>query len=463
MIPLWDFQHDILKALRLVYRNGARAPLLVSPTGSGKTVMFCHMALNHLKRGGRVLILVHRQELTQQVSDTLQQFHVEHGFIAAGFPDRVAEVNVASVFTLIKRLDTLDWAPTLIIVDEAHHAAASTWSRILKQYPDAHVLGVTATPVRLSGEGLGEAFDVMVQGPQTQELIDRGFLSPFRAYCPTAPDLTGVRRRLGEFVQSDLVAKVDRPNITGSAVEHYRSHGKDGQGVAFCVSVEHAHHVAAQFKDARYSAACIDGSMPTEWRRQMVADFRRRELRLLTSCDLISEGFDCPGIEVGISLRPTHSMGLWRQQMGRCLRISPGKTEAILLDCAGNAMRHGLPSEDIAWTLNGKQTVADGGGKKVRVCPKCWGSVRAGARACHCGHVFEVAPRVVAGRAGELYEVTPEEVEAARKKKARVDLQNFHALKTLGIKRGYKDPEAWARQILAGQKAKKTRGVTVNE
>jgi superfamily II DNA or RNA helicase len=294
-------------------------------------------------------------------------------------------------------------------------------------------------------------------------LIDRGYLSPFRTFCPAVPDLAGVRRRMGEFVQSELVARVDRPGITGNAIDHYAKHVEGRQAVAFCVSVEHAHHVAEQFRAALCDAACLDGSMPRDWRRDIVRDFKARRLRVLTSCDLISEGFDCPGIEVGISLRPTQSLGLWLQQMGRCLRTSPGKAEAVLLDCAGNALRHGLPTEPRQWTLNGSQTKkADDSGPKPRVCPKCWAYMRSSARAClGCGHVFEVTPRTVPKRDGELFEVTADELAAARKKEQQKETQDFFALKTLAMNRGYKNPDAWAKRVLAQAAAKKARQVSV--
>jgi superfamily II DNA or RNA helicase len=459
MIPLWDFQKEIRHSLRCAYRDGARSVLLVAPTGSGKTVMFCDMARNHIARGGRVLILVHRQELTQQVSETLTQFDVEHGFIAAGFPDRLAAVNIASVFTLAKR--RIAWRPTLIIVDEAHHAVGSTtWGAILDGYPEAHVLGVTATPIRLSGEGLGESFEVLVSGPTTQELIDRGYLCRFRTFCPSSPDLEGVHKRMGEFVQAEVAARIDRPGITGDAVSHYRLHAEGRQAVAFCVSVEHAHHVAEKFKSAGYPAICIDGSMPSEWRRQIVADFKRRELKVLTSCGLIDEGFDCPGIEVDIDLAPTWSLGRHLQRRGRCLRIAPGKEDAVLLDCAGNILRHGLPTEVRQWSLNGRAvSKADSdAGASVRVCPYCFAAMPSTFRHCQsCGRVFPITPRKVPNRKGELREMTAEQIAAVRRQQEVGMTKDLETLMQLGQRRGYKDPAAWARHVLEGRAKKKAR------
>lgn len=466
MIELHDFQVREVQQLREAFRGGARAPLLVAPTGSGKTVVFSYMARNHISRPGRrVLILVHRQELIDQVADTLNRFEVRHGYWCPGTrPSANDRVIVGSVFTVVRSV-ALGWMPSLIIVDEAHHAVDSTtWGRVLQHY-GCHVLGVTATPVRLSGEGLGESFDTLIHGPTTQELIERGYLCRFRTFCPSAPDLSRVHRRMGEYVTKDLASACDRPALTGDAVAHYRRHADGRQAVAFCVSVEHAHHVAESFRGAGYQAAHIDGSVPSNHRFEMVRDFRERRLKVLTSCDLISEGFDVPSIEVGISLRPTQSLGMWLQQMGRCLRTAPGKEEAILLDHAGNAMRHGLPSEPREWTLNGcKSASADDRAPSVRICPKCWAAMASHVRRCvQCGSEFEVIPRTVGKKAGELEEMTADQIAALRYKETEVDKRSLEVLTALGQRRGYKDPAAWARHVLEGQQKKKVRKVRAQE
>lgn len=459
MIELHPFQKQSVEDIRAVYRAGARRPLLVSPTGSGKTVMFSFITQGHVAKGGRVLILVHRQELMDQVAEMLGNFDTPFGGIS---PDWAWEpskaVQVASVFTMVRRT----WNPTLIIVDEGHHACGSTtWGKVIAAHPKARVLGVTATPIRLSGEGLSESFDVLVQGPTTQQLIEQGHLSRFRTFCPSTPDLSAVHKRMGDFKISELVSAVDRPSLTGDAVTQYRRHALGRQGVAFCVSVEHAKHVADDFKSAGIAAMNIDGGLPREWRRDIVRDFKAKKLQILTSCDLISEGFDCPGIEVGISLRPTHSLGLWLQQFGRCLRVAPGKTEAIMLDHAGNAMRHGLPTDPREWSLEGTASAKGPRTPSIRVCPECFAAMAAYHPKCiQCGHQFVAAPRQIERREGALEEMTPEQLEEARAAQAATDKKALEILTNLGRRRGYGAPEQWARHVLAGQKKKKTRSVT---
>lgn len=460
MITLRDDQQHCVGQLRLAYRNGARAPLFVAPCGFGKTVLFAYMTRSHVEKGGRVLILVHRGELLDQVCGTLSAFDVLHSVVAAGRErgNIYARVAVGSVQTAVRRELA---PPSLIIVDEAHHCVNGTaYGQVLSRYAKAHRLGVTATPLRLSGEGLGESFDAIVEGPSSQQLIDSGNLSPFRIFCPPTAELVGVKRRAGDFNTAELAQAVDRPSITGSAVDHYARRAPGKQAVAFCVSIEHAQHVAAQFRDAGVSAQSLDGAMPSEWRRDVVRDFREGRLKILASCDLISEGFDVPGIECGIFLRPTMSLGLWLQQFGRCLRTAPGKTEAVILDHAGNTLRHGLPTDDRQWTLAGSKSRDSraGGVPSVRICKACFAANRATMPRCVvCGNLFPVESRTVPQRQGELEEATPEQIAQARAHRQEQDAKSLAALVKLGKMKGYANPEGWARHVLAGRDAKKVK------
>lgn len=463
MISLYPYQLEMVENIRSAYRKRFRAPLLVAPTGSGKTILFSHMAMRHSEKQGRVLILVHRQELIEQVADTLRRFDVDYQIIGKGWTV-CSRVAIGSVFTVIRRLPKMDWKPSFIIVDEAHHAAASTtWGKVLAAFPQAHKLGVTATPIRLSGEGLSDSFDVLIQGPTTQQLIDDGYLSRFRVFCPSSPDLSAVHKRVGDYVTKELELVVDRPSLTGDAVDHYMRHAKDRQAVAFCVSVSHAKHVAEQFMAAGVAAQSIDGSLPDLWRRGIVKDFRQGRLKVLTSCDLISEGFDVPNIQCGISLRPTASLGLWLQQFGRCLRISTGKTDTVFLDHAGNALRHGLPSEDRDWSLAGSREKRNSERiPSIRICKKCFAANKTTATVCaSCGQAFEPKPRKVSKKKGELEELTPESMAALAQRRKQGTAQSLEALTELGKMRGYKNPSAWAAHVWHGRNLKKQRKVNV--
>jgi len=463
VITLKPYQQTAVNGIRANYRAGRKAVLLVMPTGSGKTVTFSYICQHAAARNNSVLILAHRAELIDQISTTLKAFDVEHGIMSAGSKLRPTQqqrsVIVGSTQTVINRLDRL--SPDLIITDEAHHATSvNTLGRIYKHWYNVHRLGVTATPCRLSGEGLGDCYDSMVQGPTTQQLIDSGDLSPVTVFAPPLIDVSHLHTRMGEFVHKELSEAADKPSITGDAVEHYKRLAAGKRAVVFCVSVDHARHVAAQFNASGVSALHIDGSMPSHDRKRAVTEFKQGAINVLTSCDLISEGFDCPGIEVGISLRPTASLGLWIQQVGRCLRTFDGKSRALILDHAGNTLRHGLPTEDRSWTLEGSERARRGSKDRlptsVRVCPKCFSAQRSGGYACQgCGHVFKVKGRTLQEKDGELKEVTEVKKFLAQKRKEQASSQSLESLTELGRQRGYRDPRKWAMFVLSGRQKKR--------
>lgn len=459
MINLRPYQESAINEVRAAFRQSPSV-LLVAPTGSGKTVMFSYISHSAVAKGKRIWIMAHRVELVDQISETLKRFNVAHGFIAAGYPKAPGmHVQACSVQTLIRRMPE-NQPPDLIIIDEAHHATlVNTIGRILAAYPKALMLGVTATPTRLSGEGLGDVFKTMVLGPTTQQLIDLGALSPVTVYAPPTVDLSALHVRAGDFVISEAAEAMDKPKITGDAVTHYRKHAEAKRAVAFCTSVDHARHVAMSFVEAGFKSVHIDGTMERTMRRNVVQAFQKGEIHVLTSCDLVSEGFDCPGIEVGISLRPTASTGLWIQQVGRCLRTADGKSRAIILDHAGNTLRHGLPTDDREWSLEGRERAARGSKGEavlsVRVCTQCFSAQPSGAPSCkHCGHVFPIQARKVEEVEGELQEVL-----ASRKaRKEQGSARSIEALIEIGKLRGYRDPLAWANYVYRGRMAKGRAG-----
>ena len=455
-IVLRDYQHKAIEDVRAAFRCKQRSVLLVAPTGSGKTVIFSYIAQRATALGNKVLILAHRQELLDQIGETLNAFQVQYGFVAAVYPECAsAPVQIASVQTLARR--SLGFNPELIICDEAHHCTRkNTYGRILSRYPRARILGVTATPLRLSGEGLGEIYSALVNGPTVQQLIDIGALSAVRIFAPPAPQLGNLHVRAGEFITAEVQTAMDKPKITGDAVDHYRKHANNLPAVVYTASIEHAVHVTQEFNHAGYKALSIDGKMDRSARREAVRLFRARDITHLISCDLISEGFDCPGIHVGISLRPTASLGLWLQQVGRCLRPYPGKPHAIILDHAGNTLRHGLPTEDRDWSLAGREksrraaTAVDA--PSVRVCPRCFSAQRSGLAACKaCGHVFAIASRKVDAIDGELEEVRV--VNPERREQGMA--QSLEKLTELGRIRGYASPERWAKYVFEGRQQKR--------
>ena len=397
MIQLRRYQKAAIDEVRLAFQM-VRRVLLVSPTGSGKTVMFSYLCKAVVSKGKRVTILVHREELLEQVCKTLDAFGVEYGVIAAGHPPRACPVQVASVFTLVNRLDSYP-EPDLVITDEAHHACSgSTWSRVFAHWHGCYLLGVTATPARLDGKPLSGHFDYMVLGPTPSGLMDSGDLSQYLLFAP--PIAIGkLRKRMGDYVQEDLRREMDKPQLVGDAVEHYSRVAPGKRALAFCVSLTHAANTERAFTDAGYRAARIDGEMKRDHRRKLVEDFTAGRIQVLTSCELVSEGFDLPAIEVVILMRPTASLTLHLQQLGRGLRVFPGKDRAIILDHAGNCGNHGLPDDDREWVLEEDEAAARKRksapkAATLRLCGKCYAYAKSGTMVCaHCGWQWPTGSR----------------------------------------------------------------------
>jgi DNA repair protein RadD len=486
VITLRTYQSDAVNGIRRAYREGKRAPLLVLPTGGGKTVTFSYVTQSAAAKGRCVYLLVHRAELVKQIAGTLARFGCTHNIIAPGpivrqcqadqfrahgrtYVQPGARVFVASVQTLVKRLDKIptDMAPDLIVIDEAHHLTAGTmWGTVVEKFPKAYLLPVTATPCRLDGKGLGLGAggfcDELIMGPTMRELIEAGALSPYRIFAPpNALDLSGVKTRAGDYAKDQLATAVDKPMITGDVVQHYHRLAAGRRALVFCVSVEHARHVASEFAASGVESEFLDGTLDASEREAIIKRFEAGTTMVLTSCDLVSEGFDCPAIEAAILLRPTQSLSLYLQQVGRALRMFPGKTEAIILDHVGAVQTHGLPDEDREWSLDGvkrgkRQAANDNepGVDRVSTCPKCFTIHLPAAECPTCGHVYPIKARQLEQADGELQEITGDQLEAMRRQrramqgKAETVEDLVHKL---GMSRGRAQKIVQARQAKAQQ------------
>ena len=451
---LRGYQENLIEDARRAIRDGARAPLLVLPTGGGKTAISAEIMGSAARKGRRSVFIVHRRELVIQTSRTFDKVGIEHGIIAAGFsPSPHAPVQIASIQTLARR--ELPWDPDMMVFDEAHHVASETWDQLFNRYSRAHRLGVTATPMRLDGRGLGDWLDHMIEGPTVRWLIDNGFLSRYRIFAPSTPDMTGVRSRAGDWATSEVADRMDKPSITGDAIEHYRKLCNGARAIVFATNIEHSKHIVAQFEAAGYPAAHLDGKTDRLVRDQTLARFAAGEIRILSNVDLFGEGFDVPAIEAAILLRPTQSTGLYLQQVGRALRVCEGKEEAIILDHAGNALRHGLPDEIREWNLDPqeKRKRAASDAPPIKQCDECF-AVHEPAPVCPvCGHVYHVVQRKIEQREGELIELSEEMLKRQRKKE-QSSARSLEDLIALATARQYKNPRKWAEYVYSHRQRK---------
>lgn len=463
---LRSYQAGDVDRIHDAFSAGNNRILYVLPTGGGKTVSFVEIAKRAADHGTRTAILVHRDTLLLQASRKLYECGVRHSIIAPGHSGRYNDqIHVASVQTLVRRLDRYEF--DFLIPDEAHHAVSPTYRKIFQRWPNAHVLGVTATPIRTDGQGLNSIFDTMVCGPSINALIRDGYLVEPIAYGPAKPvELGNLRTRMGDYDQAQLADAMDRTEITGDAVAHYRRLCPGAPAVVFCVNVKHAEDVASDFAAAGFRAASVDGNMDQGEVRRRVAGLSDGTIQVLTSCDLISEGFDAPGVVAAILLRPTKSLAVYLQQVGRALRpvYAPGfdladrvgrlraiaassKPNAVILDHAGNCFRHGMADDDREWTLEGRKKRGAASGIaapmiEVRQCPKCFHCHKPAPACPGCGHVYIVVvsePDVIAG---ELTQIDKEALRRARKDLIR-GARTYPDLKDVARRLGYSSQWAW--------------------
>jgi DNA repair protein RadD len=453
-LELRNYQHNVSADFDCEVAAGRKSIALIAPCGAGKTIILADIARRYHSAGRSVLVLAHRREIITQTHEKLARHGVRSGIIQAGIDPRPLErVQVASIGTLWSRAfrseAMLRPDADLLIIDECHHATARTYKKIIEAYPDAILLGLTATPCRGDGGGLGGIFETMIECPQVAELIDLGYLVKSRVYAPIDPDLRGVGTRNGDYVEGDLAARMDRPQLVGDIVTHWHKFGERRKTVAFAVNVAHSIHLRDEFCRSGVRAEHIDGTTPKDDRDATLARLASGEIELVTNCMVLTEGWDMPEVGCCILARPTKKMGLYRQMIGRVLRPAPGKADAVILDHSGAVYRHGQPADHVDWKLDpDSQAVSPehqarkkGSGSRLLECTQC-SVMRVGGLPCPCCGFLPARPaKYVPIEDGELGLV------ANGKACASVTTQQeriiFHAeLRHIADKRGHKP--GWA-------------------
>jgi superfamily II DNA or RNA helicase len=416
----------------------------VLPTGGGKTVIFSRLVADF---GAPVVVIAHRKELVSQISRSLAAEGVTHRVIAPretvrmiasansrafgqAYISPTAPVGVAGVDSL-GRVDER-WAASikLVVQDEAHHMLqANKWGKALARFPNAQLVGFTATPERSDGKGLGKHadgfFTDIVPGPTMRDLIDAGHLSDYRLFAPesTKLDLSAVptSSATGDYNQPKLRSTMHAAKITGDVVNHYLDLASGKLGLTFVTDVEAAKEIAEAYRAAGVPAEAISAKTPPAERSAAIRRFARRELLQLVNVDLFGEGFDLASaagmdvcVEAASMVRPTQSFGVWCQQFGRALRLGPGKTRAIVIDHVGNTMRHNGPP-DMPRPISLDARAKGSRGKPddvpmIRICVGCSQPYPRERTVCpYCGHEWKpAARRTPEDVEGDLVELDPE-------------------------------------------------------
>ena len=417
-MKLRDYQQRGLDDIRAALRAGARSVLYQLPTGGGKTVVFAAAIHSAATRGRRVLVLTHRAELVEQCARKLTDLGLLPGVIGASVRGASTApgdaCRVAMVQTYARRGPDPQWRPELVVVDEAHLAAAPTWQRVLvEMHGDAWRLGVTATPQRLDGQPLRPLFSTLVAGPTVAELQAAGHLVPIRTYSVPGADLSGVKLRAGDFVVVEAAEAMSRPHLVGSVVDHYRKLADGRSGIVYASSIDHARKLAASFVAEGIGAEVVTGSTPRDERADILQRLRDGRLRIVCNYGVLIEGFDAPRVSyVGLA-RPTASLTVYLQAIGRGARPAPGKRDLVVCDHAGNAaQRFGLPEQSRPWSLDGSKRGPRGAVAEVLTVTTCESCLAVYSRQQHgdtcprCGAAVQVKPRRLRVVNGELVQLT---------------------------------------------------------
>lgn len=360
---LRQYQKDNKEKIYEVWET-KRSVMLQMPTGTGKTRLFSSIIKDIESYSGSnnvdisILVMVHRMELIDQIVKTLlTNYNLKSGVIQSGYRQSPEQcLQVASVQTLSRRLEK--WAEKrfdFIIVDEAHHVPAESYIKIINAFPNAKILGVTATPYRLSGEGFTDIFDELIVSPSVKEFIDMGVLSKYDYYS-VRPN-SEIQRELdkiksyqgGDYTDAEMTRVCDNDHIRAQVVETYLKYAKGKKGIIYTINKEHNYNLCSDFRKNGIRTVAIDSNTPTDIRLKYIDDFKNGQIDIICNVNIFSEGFDCPDIEFIQLARPTQSLSMYLQQVGRGLRIAQGKEKCIFLDNVGLYNRFGFPSARRKW------------------------------------------------------------------------------------------------------------------
>ena len=398
-MALRQYQKDTLNDIIRSQRDGNKNILLQAATGSGKTVMASAFVKHMIEQNKNVLFLAHRRELITQCSDKLTKEGIKHGIIMAGetaqfwHNTQVASIDTLRSRSITNKTEELPKAD-LVIIDEAHRSLSRTYLKIIGMYANSQVLGLTATPIRSDGKGLGYIFSDMVKAPSIATLIKQGHLVSCQYFAPTIPDLNGIQNYMGDYNATELANRMDKPKLIGDIVSSWKKIANNKKTIVFASSVAHSKNIAESFIDIGINAAHIDGTTDHAERERVLDEFNNGNLKIICNCMVLTEGFDCPPAEVCVLARPTKSLGMYIQMVGRVLRPYEGKEYATIIDHSGAVYTHGFVEDDIDWTLDPKNTMTIKERKLAKpkeeaqiICEGCF-SMYSGSNICsRCGHI----------------------------------------------------------------------------
>ena len=475
-MKLREYQLDIVDELTRGFA-AHRAICLQLATGGGKTAISGEIARRLIRNkgdavGGYGLFLVHRRELVRQAVNTFKAFGLERhvGVIQAGVPETPwAGLQVASVQTLRRRVKRLHWLkPHIIFIDEAHHCRAATWEYIIGHYPRSRLLGLTATPARTDGKGLGTMFDKLVCGPSHLELVRLGFLAETQTFwVPAGLDLQGVGKVAGDYNQGQMDKRVTDV-VIANGFKNFVKYASDRQTLHYAVTRRHSKAFVETAKSNGYAAEHVDGDTPSHIRDDIFKRFEEKKIQILSNVGIATEGYDCPSCSCAIIGRPTKSIVLWRQMVGRPMRPKPDGLSAMILDLAGND-DCGDPDSEIEWTLEDgvNEDKAKRERRNTRTCAKCGFSfpvAKTVCPVCNAVHLTKTAEEVDVELEGRRANTKPAPYGGQSRKVVNAKVfgiirrgGDIEELKDLARSYGYSEGKAYIWQKQFGAILEQTR------
>lgn len=448
---LRPYQSAAIANLRSALAGGIKRVILVSPTGSGKTVIAKGIIDGAVAKGRRVMFLAPRRELIKQTSRTLARAGIDHGTIMAGDELISADVQVASWDSLrswIRRGKIRAPQMDLLIVDEAHLSLAPTYQALLRDYyPETPIIGMTATPARSDGKPLGGLYQGLIEAADVRSLIDAGYLVEPRYYAPTKPDLEGLRVARGDYETKGIEARFNTPQIVGDVVYNWFRIARRRQTVVFAATVAHALHLRDRFRESGVTADYVHCQMDNREREAVLARVESGETQVICNVDILTFGWDQPSISCAVLARPTKSIVRYFQTVGRVLRPAPGKRDAIVIDHGGVVDELGFVDEPVEWTLDGDERIQSRRQRNPRekrpiTCGDC-ATVYKGQRECpQCGAEPPARARDLHVYDGDLQELDREKRRANRQWSNAEKARFFGELKGYAASKGYSD--GWA-------------------
>lgn len=444
-----NYQVTAIENSRNAIRRGIKRILIQASTGAGKTHIASRIIESAIAKGNRVLFVAHRKEIISQSAKKLESMGIHHGIIMAGVKPTASNVQVASVQTLNNR-EKPD--ANIIFFDEAHLSVSASFMSLVEHYSDAIIIGLTATPTRLDGRGLGEIYHEMVQVVPMRELIDAGFLVKPRVFAPFTPDMKSIAIKRGDYDNVAVAETMDKSAVTGDIVKYWQSHAQGRKTIAFASSVEHSKHIVEAFNNAGIAAKHLDGTTPSAERDAVLSEWARGEFDVLSNMGLFVEGLDVPAVSCVILARPTKSLSVYMQAVGRGMRPAEGKNDLIILDHSGCTYEHGTVDMPRDWSLEAKKKKKRDGEKApaVKVCKQCFAAFTGTTVCPECGHEHERETVTTTSGEGELIELHSDYIEFVVKQKRKEELKQARTdeqLIELGRARGYKNPIYWAQMI----------------